>query len=214
MNTLKISKISAIGFIAILVLHHVINPDINPRWQPISMYALGHLGWLMNIAFCLLGVAFLTLGTYIFKNIKTVGAKIGGGLMTLAAVGNFLAGIFNTDPIDTLPEQMTTSGSIHTGAAGLLGFFIIATVFIGFQFAKQETLKPFKFRVIAITALVLIAEILLIVAMGIYLAETNGMLTPETPVGDLGRVVIFACAVWVILTSSALEKAHRQTSFQ
>lgn len=214
MNALKVSRISAIGFIGILLIHHIVNPDINPSWQPISMYALGKLGWLMNIAFVFLGVSFLALGIYIYKNVKTSGAKIGGVLMIIAAIGNFLAGIFNTDPIDSLPEQMTTSGSIHAGAAGLLGFFIIATIFISFQFLNQENLKPFKASVLATTGLVLIAEIVVIVAMGLYLAETNGMLTPETPIGGLGRVVIIACTLWVIVTSAALGKAQNQSNFQ
>ncbi|WP_057938559.1 DUF998 domain-containing protein [Algoriphagus resistens] len=214
MNALKVSKISAIGFIGILLIHHIVNPDINPGWQPISMYALGKLGWLMNIAFILLGVSFLALGIYLFKNVQTSGAKIGGIFLVIAAIGNFLAGIFNTDPVDTLPEQMTTSGSIHAGAAGLLAFFIIATIFISFQFLKRGNLKPFKVSVLAMTGLVLIAEIVVIAAMGIYLAETNGMLTPETPIGGLGRVVIIACTLWVIVTSTSLGKAHSQTNFQ
>lgn len=75
MDTLKISKFSALGFLGVLVLHHIINPAIDPSWQPISMYALGKLGWLMNIAFFLLGLAFLALGIYVFKNLKTLGAK-------------------------------------------------------------------------------------------------------------------------------------------
>ena len=210
MDTLKISKFSALGFLGILVLHHIINPAIDPSWQPISMYALGKLGWLMNIAFFLLGLAFLALGIYVFKNLKTLGAKIGGGLMILAALGNFLAGVFNPDPIDTLPAHMTTSGNIHTGAAGLLGFFIIAIIFISFQFLRQTNLKPFKGSVLIVTALVLITEIALIAALGTYLSETNGMLTPETPIGGFGRVVILACSIWVITTSTALGKAHNQ----
>lgn len=214
MNALKVSKVSALGFIGILLIHHIVNPDINPSWQPISMYALGKLGWLMNIAFIFLGVSLLALGIYIFKNVKTSGAKIGGVLMIIAAIGNFLAGIFNTDPIDTLPEQMTTSGSIHAGAAGLLVFFIIATIFISFQFLNQENLKPFKVSVLATTGLVLIAEIVVIAAMGLYLAETNGMLTPETPIGGIGRVVLIACTLWVIVTSTALGKVYNQTNFQ
>lgn len=214
MNKLKVSKISAIGFICILGFHHIINADINPSWQPISMYALGNLGWLMNIAFFLLGVAFIALGFYIFKNIKTLGAKIGGVLMIIAAIGNFLAGIYNTDPIDTLPEQMTTSGSIHAGAAGLLGFFILATIFISFQFFKQNYLKPYKVPVLIMTGLVLIVEIAMITAMGIYLAETNGMITPETPIGGIGRIVILSCTIWVIIISSSLERANHQINFQ
>lgn len=210
MNTLKISNISAIGFICILALHHIINVDINPSWQPISMYALGNLGWLMNIAFILLGLSFSALGIYLFQNLKTKGGKIGGILLLIAAIGNFLAGIFNTDPIHTLPENMSTSGSIHTAAAGLLGFFILATVFICFQFMKRDELKPFKARVLIMTAMVLIVEVIMIAAMSIFLAETNGMLTPETPIGGIGRVVILVCTIWVIVTVSALQKVQYQ----
>lgn len=112
------------------------------------MYALGKMGWLMNVAFFLLGLSFATIGVYVFQNIKTSGAKIGGVLMVIAAIGNFLVGIFNADPIDTLPEQMSTSGNIHAGVAGLLGFMILATLFISYQFFKQEKLKPFKSKVL------------------------------------------------------------------
>lgn len=211
MDILKISKYSAVGFLGILILHHLINTDIDPSWQPISMYTLGKFGWLMNIAFLLLGVSFFALGVYLFNSLRTLGAKIGGGFLILAALGNFLAGMFNPDPIDTLPEQMTISGSIHAGAAGLLGFFIIATIFVSFQFLRQNNLRPFKGSVLVVTGLVIIAEIALVAAMGTYLSQTNGMLTPETPIGGFGRIVIVACCIWVITTANALRKGPDQS---
>ena len=55
MNKLTITKIGAIVFIALLVLLHIINTAVNPIWQPISEYALGNAGWLMNITFFSLG---------------------------------------------------------------------------------------------------------------------------------------------------------------
>ncbi|SFW74129.1 Protein of unknown function [Sinomicrobium oceani] len=212
-NTLQVAKTAAIGFMGILVLHHFINPDINPGWQPISMYALGKLGWLMNMGFILCGVSFSALGVFVYRHIKTPGGRIGRIFMGIAAIGNFLAGIFNADPMDTLPEQMTGSGSIHAGAAGLLGFFILATLFICVQFLKQQHLRPFKMGVVITTAVVLIAEIIMMVIMGIYLSGTDGILTPETPVGGIGRVVILACLVWVLVTVAALEKARLRTNF-
>ena len=207
MKTLNISKLSAIGFIVILVLLHIINPEIDPTWQPISVYALGKMGWLMNVAFFLFGLSFFTLGLYIFQNFKSPGAKIGGVLLILAAIGNFTAGIFNTDPVDTLPEQITTSGNIHVGAAGLLGFMILATLFISYQFYKQEKLRPYRVRVLLATVFVLIIEIVMISAMGVYLSDTDGMLTPDTPIGGIGRLVILSCSIWVFITASTFQKA-------
>ncbi|UXX78677.1 DUF998 domain-containing protein [Reichenbachiella carrageenanivorans] len=210
MNSLTITKISAIGFIALLVLLHVISTSVNPIWQPISEYALGNAGWLMKIAFFSLGISFFTLGIYLIKHLPNTGSKVGGVLLIVASLGNFLAGIFNTDPVSTLPEQMTISGQIHNAAAGLLGFMILATVFIAFQFRKQEQLKPYKKNMLLLTIMLWVLEFALIIAMGIYLSETNGMLTPETPIGWLGRTVIVFCAIWVWICAKYLQKSNHK----
>lgn len=208
MNKLTISKISAIGFVALLVLLHVINTSVNPIWQPISEYALGTAGWFMKIAFFLLGISFLFLGLYLIQKFPNTGSKIGGALLILASIGNFLAGIFNTDPISALPENMTVSGQIHNSAAGLLGFMILATLFITFQFRKQEKLKAYKKNMTLLTLILWILEIILIAVMGVYLSETNGMITPETPIGWLGRIVVVFCALWIWACANYLQKSN------
>lgn len=199
MNKLTVTKINAIGFIFLLILLHLINTSMSPIWQPISEYALGNTGWLMQIVFFLLGISFLTLGLYLIKYLPKIGSKIGGVLLVIASLGNFLAGIFNTDPVDTLPEYMTMSGQIHNAAAGLLGFMILATVFITYQFRKNM----FVFTIILWGL-----EVALIIAMGVYLSETNGMITPETPIGWLGRIVIVFCAIWVWSCAHYLQKSN------
>jgi len=208
MNKLKFTKISAIGFVVLLVILHFINTSVNPIWQPISEYALGTAGWLMKVAFILLGVSLLSLGLYLIQKLPNTGSKIGGVLLILASLGNFLAGVFNTDPISTLPEHMTVSGQIHNAAAGLLGFMILATVFITYQFRKQEHLKPYKNNILLMTISLWIIEFALIIAMGFYLSETNGMITPETPIGWLGRIVIVFCAIWVWSCAHYLQKSN------
>lgn len=197
MRLLKCARYSALAFIALLAILHLIEPEVDPTWQPISEYALGKGGFLMNIAFLLLGVSFLSLGYYLVKYIPRLGAKIGGWLLIVSSVGNFTAAIWNTDPAGTLPEGMSTSGQIHSGAAGLLGFMILATLFILYQFYKQEVLKKYKHKILIITVLLWLLEISLVIALGVFLSKTNGMLTPETPVGWLGRVVIVCCAGWI-----------------
>jgi hypothetical protein len=194
MNKLTFSKYSAVGFIAILFLLHIINTSVNPVWQPISEYALGKLGWLMNLAFILLGCSFAFLGMFLIQKLPNIGSKIGGVLLLLASVGNFLAGFFNTDPITTSPENMTVSGQIHSGAAGLLALMIIATIFVTIQFYKQPALKPFKSTMLLMTTMLWLAELVLIGIMGYFLSKTNGLITEETPIGWVGRVVIvFLC---------------------
>jgi len=207
MNKLTISKIGAIGFIILLILLHLINTSVNPMWQPISEYALGTGGWLMKIAFFLLGISFLFLGLYLIQKLPNTGSKIGGVLLIIASIGNFLAGIFNTDPVSTLPENMTISGQIHNAAAGLLGFMILATLFIAFQFRKQEQLNPFRKNMFVLTIILWGLEFALIIAMGVYLSETNGMITPETPIGWLGRIVIVFCAIWIWFCANYLQKS-------
>ncbi len=198
----------AIGFVTLLVLLHFINSSVNPIWQPISEYALGTAGWLMKIAFFLLGISFLFIGLFIFKNLPKLGSKIGAILLILAAIGNFLAGIFNTDPISTLPEKVSISGQVHNSAAGLLGLMLLSTIFITFQFAKQGVLRPYKKTMLFITTILWAFEIILIIAMGYYLSKTNGMITPETTIGWLGRIVIVWCAIWCWVCAGALQKSN------
>jgi hypothetical membrane protein len=207
MSKLTISKYAAIGFILLLVVVHILNSSVDPRWQPISEYSIGNAGWLMKIAFALLGICFLFLGLCLLKSVPKTGSKIGGVLLIISSIGNLLAGIFNTDPTGTLPENMTTSGQIHNGAAGLLGLMILATVFITFQFMKQAELRPYKNAIIISTLILWLVEFILIGAMGYYLSKTNGLLSPETPIGWLGRFVIVLCALWCWICADKLSKA-------
>lgn len=197
MKLLNISRYSAVGFIALLALLHLIEPKVDPTWQPVSEYALGKMGWLMNIALFLLGLSFLGLGYYIVKNIPRLGSKIGGWLLIVSSLGTLIAAICNTDPSGIAPEQMTTKGQIHSSAAGMLGFMVLSTLFILYQFYKQEVLKEFKVRLLVATALLWVLEISLVITLGVFLSKTNGVLSPETPVGWLGRAVIVCCSGWV-----------------
>lgn len=211
MNKLTFSKYSAVGFVTILFLLHVINTSVSPSWQPISEYALGKFGWLMNLAFILLGCSFAFLGMFLIQKLPNIGSKIGGVLLLLASVGNFLAGFFNTDPVTTSPENMTVSGQIHSGAAGLLALMIIATIFVTIQFYKQTGLKPFKKLMLTMTTLVWLFELSLVGVMGYYLSKTNGMITEETPIGWLGRIVVVSCAVWCFICARNLQKVNLQS---
>ena len=210
MKILNITKFAAVGLILILLLLHVLDSTVNPNWQPISEYALGNFGWLMNLAFILFGISFFFLGISIFQKSPNIGAKIGSILLIISSIGNFIAGFFNTDPITTKPENMSSSGNIHSVAAGLLGFMILSTVFILIPFFKNDSLKPYKKSMLIITILLWFSELTLVSVMGYYLSETNGIISAETPIGWYGRIVVVLCAIWCYMCADSIQKANSQ----
>ncbi|WP_270089880.1 DUF998 domain-containing protein [Sphingobacterium sp. SYP-B4668] len=208
MNKLNVTKFSAVGFILILLLLHFLNSSVNPNWQPISEYALGNFGWLMNLAFILFGVSFVFLGIAIFQKLPNISAKIGAVLLILSSIGNFIAGFFNTDPITTKPDNISTSGEVHSIAASFLGFMILATIFITIQFYKQNSLKPYKKPMLIMTVMLWVSELTLVGFMGYYLSETNGMISEETPIGWYGRIVVILCAIWCYMCANNIRKSE------
>lgn len=204
MNNLNIVKFCAVGFMLILLLLHFLEPTINPNWQPISEYALGNFGWLMNIAFILLGISFFLLGISIFQKY----AKIGASLLIIASIGNFIAGLFNSDPITTTAENMSASGQIHSIAASFLGFMILSTIFITILFYKQNKLKLYKKSMLIISILLWLSELILIVSLGYYLSDTNAVISENTPIGWYGRIVIILSAIWVYVCANNIQKSE------
>lgn len=211
MSKLSITKISAIAFIVILVLFHFLNTSVNPNWQPISEYALGKGGFLMNCAFILLGISFLFLGISLLQKVPNIGTKVGAILLLISAAGTLTAGIFNTDPITTLPENISISGKIHSTAAGLLGFMILSTIFITVQFYKQNIWRPYKKSMLTLTAILWISELSLIGFMGYFLGGTNAMISADTPIGWPGRIVIILCAIWCYVCANYIHKSEIPT---
>ena len=207
MNILNITKLSAAGFIIALILLHFLDSSVNPNWQPISEYALGNAGYLMNFAFILLGTSFILLGISILQKFPSKGAKIGAILLIISALGTLTAGIFNTDPMTTLPENMSISGEIHSIAAGLLGFMILATIFITVLYYKHNILRPYRKSMLIITLLLWISELTLVACIGYYLSETNGIISEETPIGWPGRIVVLLCAIWCYISADSIQKS-------
>src|SRR5690606_18930640 len=113
-----------------------------------------------------LGMSFAFLGVSIFQKFPKIGAKIGALLLIIASIGNFIAGVFNTDPIATSPDNMSMSGVIHSVAASMLGLMIVSTIFITILYYTQNALKPYKRSMLIITVLLWGSELILVGAMG------------------------------------------------
>ena len=90
-------------FVIVLIVLHILEPEFDPRFRFMSEYALGDYGWLMTTTFFALGLApFLTaVGLQnVYESSRSI--RIGLGLLVVAAIFIWLAGIFR----DSIPHLL------------------------------------------------------------------------------------------------------------
>ena len=92
-------------FVVVLIVLHILEPEFDPRFRFMSEYALGDYGWLMTTTFFALGlVPFLTaIGLQnVYESSRSI--RIGLGLLVVAAIFIWLAGIFR----DSIPHLLAS----------------------------------------------------------------------------------------------------------
>src|SRR5215467_9071188 len=88
----------AVAFLALVTALHVLEPGFN--WgHLISEYQLGDYGFLMSLAFMLLGVSALLLAVSLWPRLHTRGGRIGSWWLLIIGAAFFVAGVF--PPVQT-----------------------------------------------------------------------------------------------------------------
>jgi hypothetical protein len=100
-------------FVLVLVLLHVLRPDLDPSWRFISEYAIGTFGYLMIMAFLSLSAGYVGLFLAIRSQVPTTWGKIGLALLRVSSAGMAIAGVFVTDPITTPATERGMTGRLH-----------------------------------------------------------------------------------------------------
>ena len=112
-------------FVIVLIVLHILEPEFDPRFRFMSEYALGDYGWLMTTTFFALGlVPFLTaIGLQnVYESSRSI--RIGLGLLVVAAIFIWLAGIFR----DSIPHLL----------AGVVAFpsMVMAVLLLSWTFRR------------------------------------------------------------------------------
>jgi hypothetical protein len=122
MNNSTIARIAAhlslglsAAFLALLALLHVLEPQFNSG-HLISEYQLGDWGFLMSLAFCLLGAGTLMLALSLGPRLRTSGGRVGWWGLLVIGAAFFFAGVF--PPVQT----PVIIGYLH-GISGLVVIF-------------------------------------------------------------------------------------------
>ncbi|MDH3226296.1 MAG: DUF998 domain-containing protein [Thermoleophilia bacterium] len=109
---------------AAVVALHFLDTDLDPVEDFISEYAVGDYGWLMKSAFFAVSCGTLAIAGGLRRSLRpSRRATAAVVLMSLAGVGFFVAGIFDTD-------TPNASGDIDNAAAGVAHDFGSSVVFL------------------------------------------------------------------------------------
>jgi hypothetical protein len=83
----------SVAFLALLALLHMLKPEFNTG-HLISEYQLGEYGFLMSLAFCLLGASAVVLALSLWPCSRTLEGRTGRRMLLGVGVALFVSGLF------------------------------------------------------------------------------------------------------------------------
>jgi hypothetical protein len=183
-------------FVVIIVVLHLLRPDLSPISQPTSEYAGGQYGFLMTSAFFSMSLASFALIVGLYEGVPPrARSRIGFGLLGLWGVGVLIAMSF---PIDPEGAPQIVSGTIHR-INGLLAFLSLTagTILVSQRFKQDQQWRPFH-RTALILSLVILAAF---IATFVNVATASGF------AGLCQRIFLAVFVTWFVLTAARLRSA-------
>ncbi len=130
----------SVAFLALLTALHVLEPEFN--WgHLISEYQLGEYGFLMSLAFRLLGASARLVALSLGRRSPTRGGRVGQRGLLVIGAAFFVAGVFP-------PVQTPVIIAYLHGISGLVVIFgsPITFTLIGRSLARSQTRYPLSHR--------------------------------------------------------------------
>ncbi|MGC5009174.1 DUF998 domain-containing protein [Streptosporangium sp. DT93] len=197
-----VSAIAGIAFLLLLVLLHLIRPDVSTSWQTTSEYARGALGWIMTVAFLLSAIGYGGLAVALLARPRRLPARIGAVVLAIAAAGTVVGGVFVTDPIDTPQDRLSATGTLHGLGAGLaLMLLPVAALLITFGLSRDGSFSTARRGLWWSAALPPVALVMFMVAQTVLLGAGDGGFGPDVPIGWPERLLVLAYAAWQIIVA-------------
>jgi membrane-associated phospholipid phosphatase len=173
-----------IGGASVLALH-LLRPDLGPRRDRISEYAIGAYGFVMAVAFVAIGVGLLVMATLVVdgRGRWSPGVAIAIGI---AGLGMIAAGIWRTDST----RSGVLTDAVHSRASAL------ATVaLIGAALAWSVVRRPRPRSLDLAAGLALVAAVL---------GVLSPLLHDTSWTGVSQRLLWLALLAWLVVTTHAL----------
>jgi len=151
----RIVLICVAYYVTVLLALHFLEPEYDPRYQFMSDYAWGAHGWLMTTTFFVLGLALVTVAVGVRGLHQSPrSARIGFGLLTIAAPFICLAGVFRGFPLHEV-----------AGAVGIPSL-VMAALILSWSFRKAAGWQSIHLATFLIAVGMLAALVSMILDIG------------------------------------------------
>ncbi len=209
--TAHVALAAIAAFPALVAVLHAIEPDFDPSWRMLSEYAIGRHGWVMALAFLSLGLGSAALMAVLWSSIRTLGGRIGLGLLALFSASVALAALF---PTDSVPDQLkgisTPTGLAHNLCAiGAINSLPLAATLIAVGLRHNESWRSERWRLLGITLLVWLGYGALISWIVAAIIPHGGG-GPGSGIGWPNRLMMVFYCTWLLVV--AHRAAHLSSS--
>lgn len=190
---------SAVAYHVAMFALLLIRPELDPSWQPISEYAIGRHGWIMVLAFLASALSYGALSLALVPHVRGATGRIGLVVLLACTIGTVGAGAFVTDPIETPRDALTTTGQLHSVAAGTaLVLLPLAALLLNLSLARTYAARSAARRALRLTAgLPLLGLLGFALAMAIAI-PSDGRFGPGVNVGWPNRFLLLVYLVWLL----------------
>ncbi|HEY9527461.1 MAG TPA: DUF998 domain-containing protein [Anaerolineales bacterium] len=183
------ASIATLVFLAVL---HLLSPEFDPSRRMVSEYALGNYGWILSLMFLTWALSCVALFFAARPDVRTIGGRIGLGLLLLSALGMIMAAMFDV------------SHNLH-GLAAMIGIpnFPIAAVLISVSLGRNSSLTSARPLLVGTAILTLVSLILMMVAIFTGFSQTFEAL-PGAWFGWANRFLIVAYTLWLMTAAERI----------
>jgi hypothetical protein len=165
----------------------------------VSEYALGNYGWVLALMFVSMALSCVALFFAIKSQIRTVGGKIGLGLLLAAAVGLAMAAMFDV------------RHNLH-GLAAMIGnpSLSLAALLVSVSLVHSQPWLSARRRLLWIGNLPWISFGLLIATLFIGLSRSGGQFGPGVLIGWPNRLLMLAYGAWLMVVAWRASQLHTE----
>lgn len=185
-----VSSAGAGMFLVILVVLHVVRPDLDPSWRFISEYELGPHGWLMHVAFISLAIGTASVALAVVSQARGIAGYLGIALLLISATGMTLAGVVAPD----------SNSRLHDIGA-MLDLVPFAALLLAWSLSPNETWASTRVSLWTVSLLPMLGLLVFTVSMAILLPRNGGRPGPSVFVGWQNRFMIVAQCIWLFHTA-------------
>ena len=190
-SLIVISLAASALFMVLVVLAHVLNPEIDARWRMLSELSIGRRGWVMNVAFLAWSASNMVLALALWSVVPPWTSLP----LILVSFGPLGAAFAAADPITTPPEWMTTHARWHGffGVLFIMGLPVV-TILLGIATFGDGQLGSWTLGL----AIIVWASIVGFFLMVVRWRQARRKPGPNMPIGIPNRIFAAAYVVWTV----------------